>query len=66
MSEQTNPEVDEERTEAEADAAQTAAGNGEDPGQQHDAGSAQEVAAGEGYEPENFQWSGQRPERGCP
>ena len=54
MSEQTNPEVDEERTEAEAEAAQTAAGNGEDPGQQHDAGSAQEAAAGEGYEPENF------------
>ena len=54
MSEQTNPEIDEEHTEAEADAAQAAASNGEDPGQQLDAGSVEEAATGEGYEPENF------------
>ena len=54
MSEQTNSEINEERTEDGAEAAQATAGSGEDPGQQSDAGSVEGAVAGEGYEPENF------------
>ena len=54
MSEQMNPEIDEERTQAVAEAAEAAAVATGDPGKQSDAGSEAEAAAGEGYEPENF------------
>ena len=54
MSEQTNQELDEQAVDAGAEAVQAADGNGEDPGQQVDAGSVEGAAAGEGYEPENF------------
>ena len=54
MSEQTNPEIDEQGTAAGTEAAPAAAGNGEDAGQQLDGGSVEGEATGEGYEPENF------------
>lgn len=54
MSEQTNPEIDEQGTAAGTEAAPAAAGNGENPGQQLDGGNVEAAAAGEGYEPENF------------
>ena len=54
MSEQTNPEIDEQGTAAGTEAAPAAAGNGEDSGQQLDDGSVEAAAAGEDYEPENF------------
>ena len=54
MSEQTNPEIDEQGTAAGTEAAPAAAGNGEVRASSWMAAIVEAAAAGEGYEPENF------------